>query len=181
MTLKTYDTTTFSYGLLVHQLDREILASEAVTNFSGLVKEGTSLKVQGDSMNESALDVVIASHVPDMTKIYVQNTVRENKEFADDMMQRMKEKNLLEGLSTIDQAAWVHHRLRLVDYVLSDNVTQTKIDVMNLVISGDIETAEHVLGQMVPDDMSEVYHWWTQARIDWVRNEIRTFLGWPLL
>lgn len=181
MTLKTYNISSFTSGFLMSQFDLEVSQSGAVTDFEGLVKEGGNINVLGASMNESALDALVAAHIPDMTKIYVQNTVQENKIFADDMMQRMKEKNLLEGLSTIDQAAWVHHRLRLVDFTLSDNTTIVQIDVMNLVISGDIETAEFVLGQMAPDDMSEPHHWWTQARIDWIRNEIRTYLGWPTI
>lgn len=181
MTLKGYSITNdFSSGVLVEQIHYQIQTSGAVTNFSGITKQEDTLQVNGDSMDEAALDAVIAAHVPDYTKLYVQNTVRQNKEFADDMMQRMKEKNLLEGLSSIDQAAWVHHRLRKVDYVLDAGPT-VQIDVLNLVVSGDIETAENVLGQMAPDDMSQSYHWWTQSRIDWIRNEIRTYLGWPLI
>lgn len=180
MVLKSYAVSAFTNGLHLGQLDHEVQESEAVTGYAGLLKELDLVKINGDSMDESALDAVIAAHVPDYTKIYVQNTVIENKEFADGMMQRMKEKNLLEGLSSIDQAAWVHHRLRKVDYVLDAGPT-VQIDVLNLVVSGDVETAESVLGQMAPDDMSQPYHWWTQSRIDWVRNEIRTYLGWPLL
>lgn len=180
MVLKTYPVSGFGSGLLVHQLDQEIIASGAVTDFTGLTSESGALSVHGASMDETSLDAVISAHVPDYTKIYVQNTVKESKDFADDMMQRMKEKNLLEGLSSIDQAAWVHHRLRKTDYVLDAGPT-VQIDVLNLVVSGDIETAEHVLGQMSADDMTESYHWLNQDRINWIRNEIRTYLGWPLV
>lgn len=180
MVLKSYQTSEFTNGLHLGQLDHEILLSEAVSNYAGLIKESGLIKVNGSAMNELNLDAVISAHVPDYTKIYVQNTVAENKTFADDMMQRMKEKNLLEGLSSIDQAAWVHHRLRKTDYTLDAGLT-IQIDVMNLVISGDIETAEKVLGQMAPDDMSQPYHWLNQDRINWIRNEIRTFLGWPTI
>jgi len=183
MTLKQYNSQTdFSSGLLISQLDSEIRDAEVVTDFTGVLKEGTTVKVFGGSLNdESALDAVIASHVANYTSIVIRNTVQQNKTFADEMMQSLKEKNISEGLSTIDQAAWVHHKLRKVDYTLSDETTVIQIDVMNLVISGDIETAESVLGQMTPDDMSEDHHWWTQERIDWVRNEIRAYLGWPLI
>ncbi len=111
----------------------------------------------------------------------VTTTVLENKMFADNLMQRLKEKNMQEGLSSIDQSAWVHHRMRKIDFTLSDTTTVVQIDLMNLIISGDIETAEYVLGQLAPDDMTQTYHWLTQARIDWIRNEIRSYLGWPAI
>lgn len=182
MLLKTYnETDDFSSGLILDQLDAEIRESGAVTNFTGLSKVDAEIRVLGESMNETDLDALISSHSPDFTKVFVQKTVQESKAFADDMLQRLKERNLLEGLASIDQAAWVHHRLRKVDFTLSDGVTVAQIDVMNLVVSGDIETAESVLGQLTPDDMTQPYHWWTQERIDWVRNEIRAYLGWELI
>lgn len=183
MFLKSYTISTdLSGGYIADQLNEEIVNSSSIINFSHfIINEAEDLfEIYGDSMDETSLDSVISSHIPDYTKIYVQKTVQENKVFADNMMQRMKEKNLLEGLSTIDQAAWVHHRLRKVDYNLDAGLV-VQIDVLNLVVSGDIETAESVLGQMSPDDMTEPYHWWTQARIDWVRNEVRSYLGWPLI
>jgi len=127
------------------------------------------------------LQTVVTNHVANFIYQIVSKTVVENKKFADNLMERLKNKNLIEGLSSIDQAAWVHHRLRKMDYTLSDETTVTQLDIMNLVVSGDVETAEHALGQMTPDDMTEPYHWLTQERIDWIRNEIRTYLGWPLV
>lgn len=183
MVVKTYSVASdFTSGVYLTQLEAEIQADGSVQNFEGLSKDGDTLNVLGDSLiNETNLNTVISSHTPDYTQLYVQNTVKENKEFADQMMQRLKEKNILEGLSTIDQSAWVHHRLRKMDYTLSDNTTIVQLDLMNLVVSGDIETADQALGQMAPDDMTESYHWLTQARIDWIRNEVRTYLGWPLI
>lgn len=182
MILKVYSVANdFSQGVILDQLNDQIIADGSVTNYNGLTLDGDNLSVLGDSMNETGLDAVIASHVPNMMQIVVQNTVQQNKTFADELMQRLKEKNILEGLSSIDQSAWVHHRLRKLSFTLSDGVTQVYLDLMNLVVSGDIETAEQALGQMTPDDMTEAYHWMTQARIDWIRNEIRTYLGWPLL
>lgn len=129
--------------------------------------------------DEQILQTLVQTHAG--LGVNLSKTVQVNKIFADEMMQSIKEKNLLEGLSSIDQAAWVHHRLRKIDYTLSDATTVVQIDVMNLIVSGDIETAEFVLGQMTPDDMTESYHWLTQARLDWIRNEIRSYLGWPLI
>lgn len=181
--LKTYSiTNNFTSGIIVEQFDKEVRESSVITNYSGIQKIDDNLEVHGDNLsNEPGLDTLVSNHIPDYLALTVENTVTENKGFADEMMQRLKEKNILEGLSSIDQSAWVHHRLRKLDYTLSDNTTVVQLDVMNLVVSGDIETAEHALGQMTPDDMTETYHWWTQARIDWIRNEIREYLGWPLI
>lgn len=185
MLLKTYTISTdLSNGYIEDQLNEEIASSSAITNYSHFIINGEEDKIYlyGDSIsNQTALDSLISNHVPNMTVIVVKNTVIENKQFADDLMQRLKEKNILDGLNSIDQSAWVHHRLRKIDYTLSDNTTVVQLDLMNLVVSGDIETAEQALGQVTPDDMTEAYHWLDQARIDWIRNEIRTFLGWPLL
>jgi len=181
MTLKTYSISNdLPENFILSQLNDEIQASGFVTNYSGCSVAQNYFLVHGDSMDETGLDSVISSHVPNLASAFVSNTVQQNKNFADDMMQRLKEKNLLEGLNSIDKAAWVHHRLRKTNYVLDAGPT-VQIDVLNLVVSGDIETAEHILGQMLPDDMTEVYHWLTQDRIDWMRNEIRSFLGWPLV
>lgn len=183
MVVKTYSVASdFTSGVYLTQLEDEIQTDGSVQNFEGLSLDGDTLSVLGSSLiNETNLNTVVSNHTPDYTQLYVKNTVKENKEFADQMMQRLKEKNILEGLSSIDQSAWVHHRMRKVDYTLSDNTTIVQLDVMNMVVTGDIETAEHALGQMVPDDMTESYHWLTQTRIDWIRNEIRSYLGWPLI
>ena len=181
MTLKNYYISNdLPENFILSQLNDEIRASGFVTNYSGCSVAQNYFLVHGDSMDETGLDSVISSHVPNLMSVFVSNTIQQNKAFADDMMERMKKRNILEGLSSIDQAAWVHHRLRKVDYILNAGPT-VQIDVLNLVVSGDIETAEHVMGQMTPDSMLEVYHWLNQDRIDWIRNEIRTFLGWPLI
>lgn len=181
MVLKTYSVLNdFSSGLISHQLETQIIESSSVTGYQGLLKEGDELCVLGDSMDETALDAVIAAHVPDYTQIYIHTTVKENKEFADRLMQKIKEKNISDGLASIDQAAWVHHRMRKVPYQLSVLVF-VDLDILNLVVAGDIETAEFALSQMTPDNMTQPYHWLNQERIDWIRNEIRTYLGWPLI
>jgi len=180
--LKTYSIANdVPEGFILEQINQEIADSGEVTNYGGVTIVEDDFKVYGDSMNESGLNTLISNHVPNPTPFIIQNTVRQNKDFADNLMQKLKEKNILEGLNSIDQSAWVHHRMRKVDYTLSDATTVVQLDVMNLVVTGDIETAEHALGQMSPDDMSEDYHWLTQDRIDWIRNEIRDYLGWPLV
>jgi hypothetical protein len=180
--LKSYEISIFQNGLALGQLDYFVRESNAVDGYEGLTSGGGLLIVLGDEIfDEELLDSIVLNHEPNQTLIFLDKTVAENRLFSEDLIQRFKKQNLISGLSTIDRAAWVHHRLRKVDYLLSDNETLIHIDVLNLVISGDIETAEQVLGQMSPDDMSEDYHWLNQERINWLRNEIRKYLEWPLL
>ena len=170
--------------VIAEQLDSEISASGYVGNYQGIGHNGATNKISvyGDSLiNETGLDQVIADHTPNFIPGIVHTTVHANKVFADNLMQELKERNILEGLASLDQAAWVHHRLRKMDYTMTDTTTIVQLDLMNLVVSGDIETAEQALGQMSADDMTEAYHWLNQDRIDWIRNEIRNYLGWPLL
>jgi hypothetical protein len=129
----------------------------------------------------SALQVVVQNHNANFVSSIVSKTVSQNKQFADNLMERLKNKNILDGLSSIDQAAWVHHRLRKMDYTMSDGQTVVQLDIMNLVVSGDVETAAMALSQMQPDDMSEPHHWLNTERINWIRNEIHSYLNWPLV
>ena len=157
---------------------------ELKEKISGFKHVGNLLTVYLDfelsAAEKSNLDGFVENHIPNMMAAIVLKTVEENKAFANNMLERMKKKNILEGLNSIEQAVWLHYRLRKTEFTLSDENIIT-IDVMNLVVSGDIETAEVVLGQMVADDMSQPYHWLNQERIDWIRGEIRTYLGWPQL
>jgi flagellar biosynthesis GTPase FlhF len=53
-----------------------------------------------------------------------------------------------------------------------------RIDLLNLVVSGDLEVAYVVLGATVPDDMSMPYHFFTAERIGGYQLKIARKLGW---
>lgn len=103
--------------------------------------------------------------------------VSKSREIADDIIERFKKTNLqffLENNVSNDLAilmsTHVHHRLRAVDVTINGN--QFTIDLMNLVISGDLETAYMVLGYMQPDSMAEPFHFLSQEKIDDLRAMI---------
>lgn len=103
--------------------------------------------------------------------------VSKSREIADDIIERFKKTNLqffLENNVSNDLAilmsTHVHHRLRAVDVTINGN--QFTIDLMNLVISGDLETAYMVLGYMQPDSMTEPFHFLSQEKIDALRAMI---------
>lgn len=116
-------------------------------------------------------------------------TIADRRIFAEDMMERLKKLNYDNGIN-LSQAMWVHHRLRALSCTitsdhatalppLSDLVGQTvTIDLMNLIISGDLETAFAALLTCTPDDMSEPYHCLSATLVGWIMNELATYLGW---
>jgi hypothetical protein len=75
------------------------------------------------------------------------------------------------------QGLWMHQKIRALPVTLY-GVTFT-VDLMNMVVSGDIELACISLQNTLPDDMSMPFHWWTQSRINWIIGELKLFLGWP--
>lgn len=111
------------------------------------------------------------------------------RDFAQDLIARIKMENRGEDIN-LSQALWVHSRLRALECIVQQShadafppltplVGKTiYLDLMNLVISGDLETAYAALFVATPDDGSEDYHWLTSDRIAWIRHEIGLFLGW---
>lgn len=109
----------------------------------------------------------------------------QTRDFANRLMAWLKVDNIKSEIN-IFQALWVHHRMRAVE-ISSINVPGAgavplgyacTIDVMNLIISGDMEVAFFVLDAMTPDDMTQPYHWLSSAKIAMIKNEIAIYLGW---
>jgi hypothetical protein len=95
--------------------------------------------------------------------IALDRTVASGKAAADRVMEQFKKSNLTKFLQAemsqelmLMKSLWVHHRLRAVDLTVGG--LPLTIDLMNLCISGDIETAAFIISQMVPDDMSQPFH-----------------------
>lgn len=106
---------------------------------------------------------------------YLSATISERQKIAASIMDRLKARNIADGIG-IAQALWVHHRLRALE--VSFMGLEVTIDLMNLVISGDLESACISLMNSEPDDMSQPYHWLNEERIGWIVSEIKAVLGW---
>jgi hypothetical protein len=109
-------------------------------------------------------------------------TVAQSRLWADEIIEEFKKENLADFVTNsvpndlaIMISMHVHHRLRAIDITVGG--VPFTIDLMNLVISGDLETAYVVLAYMTPDDMSMPYHWLSQSRIDALRSKIATRVG----
>lgn len=116
-------------------------------------------------------------------------SISERKIFADQLIEKMKKLNIDNGLG-IAQSLWVHQRLRKVTITVGEAhalafppllpvVGMTfDIDLLNLVITGDIETAYSVLLCAEPDPMTDPYHALSAEMIGWIMQEIAVYLGW---
>lgn len=106
---------------------------------------------------------------------YLRNTIKARKEYAEDLLERLKQRNIGEGINAL-QGLWMHHRMRALPITFMGlSMTQ---DVMNMAVSGDIEIACLTLMNAAADDMTQPYHWWSQARIDWLIADMKSYLGW---
>lgn len=137
----------------------------------------TSLRPQGVSYTE-----YVNSKLIDFS-------ILERRVWAEGLIERMKRLNIQNELG-IAQSLWVHQRLRKMPITVSESHATAfpplgsvvgmsfDIDVLNLVITGDVETAFAVLICCTPDDMTEPYHALSAEMIGWILGEIASYLGW---
>lgn len=102
-------------------------------------------------------------------------TIKQRREYADDLIERLKFKNISEGINAL-QAMYMHHKMRALS-VTFYGVPMT-LDLMNMVVSGDIEVACLSLMNCTPDDMSQPFHWLSADRVSWIVADMKSYLGW---
>lgn len=112
----------------------------------------------------------------------LERTVLDSQKLAAEIMQDFKKSNLAHfmqsGLTNeqiLLQSLWVHHRLRAIE--INVGGLPLTIDLMNLVVSGDLETAYVVLSYMSPDDMSQPFHYLSAEVIGILKTLINDRLG----
>jgi hypothetical protein len=109
---------------------------------------------------------------------YLDISIKEKKAFADDLIDRLKKKNITEGING-PRGLWVHERTRALSVTLPGVPYTFTVDLMNMVISGDLELACLSLMYSPADDMTLPWHWLSAERKNWIINELKLFLGWP--
>lgn len=102
-------------------------------------------------------------------------TIKQRKEWADNMLERFKVRNIEIGINGM-QALWLHHRMRSLD-INFQGIPMT-VDILNMVVSGDVETALLAIMYSTPDDGSQPSHFYDQSAKDWLINEMKEYLGW---
>lgn len=107
------------------------------------------------------------------------------REFGSNLMLAFKQKNISEGIQWY-QALWLHHRMRnwqvnmpsalLTALGVSD--PGMTVDLVNIIVAGDIETASLALTYGIADDMTSPFHWGSAERIGWMNDQMKRWLGW---
>lgn len=103
-------------------------------------------------------------------------TIGVRKAYCEDLMGRFKRANIEAGI-TAPQGLWMHHRMRAADISLGG--LPLTLDILNMVVSGDVELGCVALQYVTPDDMTQTYHWLSSARLAWLVADMKVFLGWP--
>lgn len=137
--------------------------------------EGTSEQVWAEKLQE------YKNPPPDINQIKVNWLIKDRKIFADEMMQRFKNRNINGGLNVV-QALWLHHRMRAWEVQLPAQYGGFSyvVDVLNMAVSGDLETAYFAIRFGTMDAMDQPYHCVDQAVMDWLKDELKNYLGFNL-
>lgn len=108
------------------------------------------------------------------------------RKFGSDVMLAFKQKNISEGIQWY-QAQWLHSRMREWQINMPPALLAAmggvpdpviKVDLVNIIVAGDIETASLALTYGVPDDMTSPFHWASAERLAWMNTQLKTWLGW---
>jgi hypothetical protein len=107
--------------------------------------------------------------------------IKERKQFAEEMMERFKNRNIISGINAI-KALWLHHRMRAWEVTLPAQFggASMVVDILNMAVSGDLETAYFAIRYGTIDDMSQPHHCVDASVKEWLENELRNYLGFTL-
>jgi hypothetical protein len=130
-----------------------------------------------DGTSEELIEAALSAYVepPSNADSYLNFTIKQRKDFADQMLEKFKLRNIKDGINAA-QGMWMHHMLRA--YPVNFMGLAFTIDIMNLSISGDLEIACLCLMYGATDDMSQPYHWMNAERKAYLISEIKAYLGW---
>ena len=190
----------------IPSLTKEINDSSIATDLTSLTLYGSALSVNFESAlsesDETLLDAVVTAHTGDPLPDYIVNQIELNesqhtqllrdnaaRDFSSKLTAVLKVFNQGQGMN-LAQSLWAHHRIRALEIVVTQDLANAVsvfsplvgqtivIDAMNLVISGDIETAYFVFTAATPDDGTQAYHALTSEFLGFMRNQIGIYLGW---
>ena len=179
----------YEYSKIVNaeKLSTEIGASAIFSGYQGVsfdgVKTFVHYSVELSESNKLVLDSIINAHSPIDTELEIKFSIAARREFGSKLMENFKLKNLNEGIQWY-QAIHLHSRIKdwNVTYPSAlGGIPDEQVDIMNMILSGDIETASLALLYGQDDSMTQVNHWITFDRRKWLINQMRAWLGWPLI
>lgn len=103
------------------------------------------------------------------------------KEFCADLIAEIKALNQIDESPSINiyQAIWTHHKTRASEMTFNTPAgpMTVTVDLINFIVSGDIEVAYCCLKKMNPDDGTLMWHWLTTTRINQWLTRMAEFMG----
>lgn len=146
--------------------------------FDGL-KSGIHFTQALTEPQKQILDDLVNNHSSIDTDLVVKISIQDRKKYGEQLIEDFKLKNLSDGIQWF-QAVHLHSRVRAwqVNYPAPIGGSDT-VDIFNMILSGDIETASLSLLYGVNDEMTLPTHWITNERRLWLINQMRIWLGWP--
>lgn len=139
--------------------------------------------------NPNESDFIINQMILTPEQLAQLSTDEAQRKFASNLMAVLKVLNKGSNIS-LAQSLWVHHRLRALEIVVTSDLATAMavftplvgvtitVDLLNMVISGDLETAYFTVAAATPDDMSEDYHALSAELLGFMKNQIGVYLGW---
>lgn len=98
-----------------------------------------------------------------------------HRRFAQELISEIKLSNQQASIP-FENVLHLQSRLRALEVHHPSGRTYT-IDLINLVVSGDVETAFHALSYVTPDDMTQSWHWLSASLLLNIRQRMASFLG----
>ena len=165
-------------------LDYNIKESALAANYTGLHSEGLNVIIEFSvaltAQEETDLDALVADHDNNGSTdqhyqiMNSQASQAASIAFGDKLLHDWMRQNQVEGI-TIEQSAWVFSRFE--EYQVNFGAGLKHIDMIKLLLNGAIPTAYYSILGVAPDDMTQPYHWLTQARVDWFKSQMEDYLG----
>jgi hypothetical protein len=161
-------------------LDRE-LKVQYPDNYSSLDYGSSNLTLRfSNSVDNQVLQAAITTHSNtyknsfDYIFEHSMQTQEAAINFGRQLLHDWMRKNTLEGMS-VKQSLWVFSRFE--SFTLQTEFGQKHVDLFKMFYAGAIPTVYYTILRVVPDDMTQSYHWLNQARLDWVKDRIKEYLS----
>ena len=94
--------------------------------------------------------------------------------FSRQLLSDWMRQNTIDNIN-LYQSLWVFHRFE--NFTITQAWGTGHVDIFKMFQSGAVPTLYYTLLRIQPDDMTQTYHWLTQARIDWVKQRLVDFMG----
>lgn len=100
-----------------------------------------------------------------------------HRRFAQELISELKLGNQQASIP-FENVLHLQGRLRSLEVTHPSGRTYV-LDLINLVVTGDVETAFYALAYVTPDDMTQQWHWLSAQMLGSIRARMAAFLGVP--